>query len=473
MAQSAGPHSGPPTYEPAAVNGPGPPGPRWGADLTAPNYRAPSQPSSISREWAPSHQPPPAGGHEPRDVGHPHQPAQRPGSPRMTEIRNQESHRYTPTQRQVSPTPVMRSGPNAYAQPAPPGPQAPLPAQQHPQQIQPPPPNRITNPTYGGQSLPPNSNMGPGPRRGPMPHYGRVQSPLPDVRPIVEGPPRSPRSGYPPPSHMHPSYQPHHADINGPSGITSGAPPPTQALIAAEAAARERDQKTPNSSTSSAPKRLREWEDRDNGNYKRNANEESIARLEDPYPRRRGQTPPSGPISAVERERNDRESGRIPIGGPHLSAGSSAVSSPATSRRPEEPQYRQSDYRPSEHAHHPQLLNIVTQPVAAYPSTPKHNATSATYTNENGEPTPVKSEEQPKREEERPKDQDGDVEMHQEEAPARKMEVDEDYDDDSTDDTARKGEQAPTSQPESVVASDTPVPQGANGHTNGTNKAEA
>ena len=169
-------------------------------------------------------------------------------------------------------------------------------------------------------------------------------------------------------------------------GIAAGAPPPAAAMAAAEAAARERDERPP-----SAMKRMREWEN-DNTPAKKHANDETRARLDDHNSRR---VSPQGHRISSPADFHRR--------------------SPSPARREE--QRRNDGYHPSEAAHHPQALpSMHMGPQQHMPQQPIHQH------------LPPMAE-TPK-EERKP-------EMH--EPAARKMEVDEDYDEDGEDEKRPMG----------------------------------
>ncbi|KAI9820662.1 MAG: hypothetical protein M1827_005031 [Pycnora praestabilis] len=362
----------PQAYQAAGVGGP--PGPQWGAPgppLGPPN--PPPAPPGASTDWnrrlaeIQQPQPQPPNPYDQRDSIRPPPPPRQP-SPRQEQMRQyQEPHRHTPVRRGLSPSPkIHHSAPNPYV-----GAQS-LPQPPHPQVQQPQPPqNRITNPNYGAPqtNIPPPAPNGPngatGP--GPMPPYGRGNSPPPEVRPIMDDRAPSPGSGY-----SHQQYQ-HHANPSQPGGIASGAPPPAAALVAAEAAARERDDRP-----TSAPKRMREWED-DTPSVKKPANEENRARLDDL--RHHRSSPP------------DRRSS------PH---DSHRRSSSEVRRFAEEQRRANENYHPSAAAHHPVSLPSID------------------HQQQHIQPMP-----------EVIKDERREV---QHEPAARKMEVDEDYDEDGEDD---------------------------------------
>lgn len=156
-----------------------------------------------------------------------------------------------------------------------------------------------------------------------LPPYARQQENQPEIRPLIGNPAPSPSAGQ-----FGPPRTPfeHHPNPAAPS-IASGAPPPTSAQTAADAAAREREERP----GSAAPKRHREWEDDPNpGAAKKPMAEDNRSRLEEikmqrPSPPAKMGTPPH----------------------PHRS--------PSELRRIDEPRPT-SAYNPSEAAHHPPSL---------------------------------------------------------------------------------------------------------------------
>ncbi|KAF2839640.1 TPR-like protein [Patellaria atrata CBS 101060] len=378
----------PQAYQPGA-----PPGPQWGAP--APSQPAPSAvPLGTGNDWnrrlAEIQNP----GMPPQELNHydqrntirppPPQNQQRPPSPRQEPVRQfQEPPRPSqpPPRRGHSPSPKVHNAvPNHYQGPqGPPGhpslpPQPPpQPQAQHQQQG----PTRISNPNYGNLPTaangppPPPPNLGNGPphSQGVLPPvYPRVSSPPPEVRPLVENSVSSPNSKYP-----HQPYQ-HHPNTATP-GIERGAPPPAAAQVAADAAARDRDDRTP-----VAPKRLREWDEENSG--QKPQNEDKRPRLDDPFIRR------SSPAPKVQSPGR-----RSPL--------------EAEARRLEEQRRANESYHPSDAAHHPHSLPSIHQ---APPPPPQHHV-----------PEPPKEERR-----------------EQHEPAARKVDVDEDYDD-SGEDEKRNG----------------------------------
>ncbi|MCJ1253394.1 hypothetical protein MMC24_001205 [Lignoscripta atroalba] len=174
----------------------------------------------------------------------------------------------------------------------------------------------------------------------------------------------------------HQQYQ-HHPGPSQPGGIAAGAPPPTAALVAAEAAAaREREDRAP-------PTFKRQFEPEDDYKIsnKKPANNESRGRLEDHHHHRA--SPPDRPVSPRDRQR--RTSSEI---------------------RREDQRRANENYHPSEAAHHPQTLPAIHQQADHLP--PK------------ADPSP-------------------DHRREPYEPAARKMDVDEDYDDEAEDEKRMGG----------------------------------
>ncbi|KAI9770700.1 MAG: glucose repression mediator protein [Geoglossum simile] len=319
----------PQAYQAAGVAGP--PGPQWGAPAPAPAPQGPPPGPPAGDGWsrhlAEIQHPEPSNLYDNKEGIRPPPPRQ--PSPRQDQLRlTQDQSRHTPGRRPLSPSPKF-----SHPVPSPYGPPAARPPQPPPQLQQPPqpqpPPNRILNPDYNAPAptiLPPTtsgSNGIGGP--GPTPPYGRGNSPIPEVRPLVDERMPSPNSGYP-----HHQYQ-HRPNPSQPSNIASGAPPPAAAVAAAEAAARERDDRPP-----SAHKRTREWEE--DISSKRPASDENRARLEDHHHHR--PSPPDRMSSPHEPQRRNS----------------------SEARRAEEQRRTNDNYHPSDAAHHPPNLMPINHP---------------------------------------------------------------------------------------------------------------
>ncbi len=273
----------PQAYQDAGVGGP--PRPQWGAPAPthppnpAPHHAGPGGNWSHQRLAEIQHPPPPPPNPYDKESVRPPPPAALPGPPRPASPRAEPMRHYgepprlgppsapsaPPPRRPLSPSPRVTHAAPGYP-PAPtslphPPPQAPAPA-----------PTRIANPNYIAPTaslFPPN---GVAAAPGPMPPYGRGHSPPPpEVRPIVDDRAQSP--------HARPGYAPHPQNTGPPpAGVV---PAPDVALAAAEAAARERHDRTP----SMTIKRRGEWND-DSGPAKKAASEENRMAMEDQHHRR-------------------------------------------------------------------------------------------------------------------------------------------------------------------------------------------
>ncbi|PYH91677.1 TPR-like protein [Aspergillus ellipticus CBS 707.79] len=406
--QSNGPAPQPQDVHPQAYQAPGvgaPPAPQWGAPAPTggPPPQAPAPPRQIAdwnrglNELQSQVQAQAANGFDPRDTLRAPTSIQQP-SPRQEPGRGfPEVVRAQPTTARSPKTTL--NGPTVYA-----------PVHALPQLANPPAPahdraaagaTAFSTPTRG--PLPPAPAAPPAIPGGPngpasanaLPPYHRPFTPPTEVRPLRDERPSSPGSTYP-----HQQY--HH----GPSvslqgaggGIAGGAPPPASAISAAEAAAREREERP-----SSAMKRGREWE-AEPGPIKKIASEENRARLEDQMSRR--VTPPNRMPSPGEIQRRS-----------------------SSEARREDQRRVNENYHPSEAAHHPPTLpSIQHMPPhpSGGPSLPPMAESSSAASNgpQSGPPTvQVQVKEEPVRSEQAP--------AH--EPAARKMDVDENYDDDGDD----------------------------------------
>lgn len=376
----------PQAYQPASINGPA--APQWGAPQPQQPPHGPAPPALGAPEWNrplaqirdPGLPPQQLNPYDQREGIRPpaQHGAQRPPSPLKQEpMRPYQEPSRPPTngpgpsgptgppgppppggmRRGLSPSPKTHHvAPSPYHPPPPQltpqasqaQPHLPPHQQQQPQQQQqgpppPPPSNRIPNPNYGAQANngppppppPPIGLNGPS-SQGPPP-YGRIGSPAPEVRPIVENRPGSPRAGYPG------AY--HHPDPSSASGIAAGAPAPASALAAAEQAARDREDRPP----TAPPKRHREWEDNEHPHPKPPTNDEKRQKLDEPHSRR-----PSPPhrMSSPQVPRHS------PQDGP-------------------DPRRFNDGYHPSEAAHHPPSLPPInaTQALPRVSETPKQERT--------------------------------------------------------------------------------------------------
>lgn len=324
------------------------------------------------------------------------------GPPRMQSPRQEPSrqHQELPRgpplgpPRRLSPSPKTRHAAPQYAIHG----HGPPPQHMHEQPGSshgPPQPNRISNPNYAPHgpapgpppmSAPPVNGPPPPPLMGqlPMGGYGR-HSPQNEPRHIVDT--RPPSTGI----NMHPQHYPPArpgSSLPPPPSIQHGPAPhgtPLPQHMGHPDVPREREDVSRNAMP---PKRHREWEEEARGPQTA-PNDEKRPRLEEHMPPRLPSTherPPSQPNHAhMEELRRAEEHRRINDG-----------------------------YHPSEAAHHPPALGPVSGSAPPQPrvSTPQNEAPIHSFTSQNGP---------------RPK------ESPPHEPPARKMEVDEDYDDDGDD----------------------------------------
>ena len=379
------------------------------------DVRAQQQPPSQQQQPQPSH-------FDHREALRAHAPQ---SSPRIEH--GPEQQRPQPARTKLSPSPKFNlAAPNQYA------------AQQTLPQLGPPPQHgeRPTNGAAYTSAHPPLAQAGPngpGPN-GAAPAYGRPFTPPTEIRPIREERQISPGSTYP-----HPQY--HHPPAVAPNGgIAGGAPAPAAALSAAEAAAREREERP-----ASAMKRGREWEG-EPGPSKKLANEDSRSRLEEAQPSRRASP---GRI-ASPRDSRRRSSSEF--------------------RREEQQRRAQDSYQPSEAAHHPPTLPSIqhhmTQPqqgstMAPMSEGPQQSGPLPGIQSSIASASPSQAKEERERERERER---------KDEPPARKMEVDEDYDDDGEDDKKTSPVQAKTASPKGTSSGPVAV---NGGHSTTPTKSES
>lgn len=397
LLRSGGSNGGgpPPAPQPADVHpqayqaaGPsGPVGPQWGGSAQQPPAGGPpSAPPGAGDNWAgrlsnvnPPPQPP--NPYENRGEpfrGPPHPPQRQPSPQPESQMRPGYSEPRGPLQSSSRRGPSPATPAHQYGQPPPP-PQSQGPAASE---------RRVTNPNWGGHlpsaSAPPSSTANGASANGAAP-FRPTSSPRGEVRPH-DSRMASPKSAYP--QHQAPPGYAHHPEAPpGPSDNHSGPPPGG----APDAAAQRPDERPP----SVGPKRMREWEEESVA--KKQANEENRARLED-MRHRRPSTPP--------RDSYRRNSGE-------------AV------RRAEEPKKEEArsqndNYHPSDAAHHPQNHAVGHKQLP-----PMQPATVSKGEKTQAGPTPK---------EERPSSEQTSLAaappvVSEPERAARKMDVDEDYDD--------------------------------------------
>ncbi|GES57040.1 putative transcriptional corepressor Cyc8 [Aspergillus terreus] len=409
--QSNAPAPQPQDVHPQAYQAPGvggPPAPQWGAPAPTggPPPQAPAPPRQIAdwnrgiNELQSQAQAQAAGpnGYDQRDPARPAalqqpSPRQEPGRAFPEAVRVQPGAR--------SPKSAVLPGPGAYPPP-----------HALPQIANPPAPSHDRShsgatafssatrgalpPAPAGPQAAPGAPNGAPTSGGPLPAFHRPFTPPTEIRPIREERPSSPGSTYPHQQFHHgPSVPP--VQGAGSTGIAGGAPAPASAITAAEAAAREREDRP-----GSAMKRGREWEG-EPGPAKKIANEESRARLDEQMPRR--VTPPNRMPSPGEMQRRNSSEAR------------------------RDDQRRDEPYHPSEAAHHPPTLpSIQSMPPHASGSSLPPMAESPVAPANGPQAGPPAAQVPVKDEPIRTGEQ---TPAH--EPAARKMDVDENYDDDGDD----------------------------------------
>ncbi|KAI5863499.1 TPR-like protein [Durotheca rogersii] len=327
-----------------------------------------------------------------------------------------------PLPRQPSPRQEMRQyGESSRPGPAPirrgpsPGPPNQYPPPGPSQQPPPPPaqgPARVTNPNY---TPAPSSSMAPvnGPPNGPPPPHSllsyRNGSPRSEPRPIHDNRMPSPKSAYP----QHQPPYPHHPEPGMPSSMEPGAPPHPKVPIGPDM---HRDHDRP---ASVASKRMREWEDEPS--IKKPANDENRARMEDMRHRR-----PSTPPREHYRRSPDAHRFEDPrrIEEQRLADAQRRVEE---MRRVEEQRHPNDGYHPSEAAHHPSTHAMTNQnhlpPMQQGP--PPING----LIHDGPQPSPAPKDYPDERQRLEHPVAPAPPQINEPERAARKMDVDDDYDD--------------------------------------------
>lgn len=262
---------------------------------------------------------------------------------------------------------------------------------------------------------PVNGGHGPLPQ-GPLPPYGRPFSPPNELRPLRDERPPSPGPAYhhqPPPPQQQQPYN-HSQAFPGASSMAAGAPAPPPSHQIPDGIPRDSHDRPP-----SAMKRHREWEP-ESGPSKKAANDETRARLDEHTSRR---VSPPGRVT-TPRDAHRRSSSEI---------------------RKENQRNADLNYHPSEAAHHP-------APLAPPPSQlqTSHSGPQGPHTPQSQHPQHIPSMNAMY-------DAAKEERKEQVEGAARKVNVDEDYDDDGEDE--KKG--AP------------PAALGESGHTSPRGMASA
>ncbi|KAI5928070.1 hypothetical protein F4810DRAFT_646769 [Camillea tinctor] len=420
--QQSGPGTAHRPPGPAAANG-------WGQRTSDIN---PPQPPNPYEQREPFRGPPPPLPRQPspRQEIRPYGEASRPGP--------------APIRRGPSPGPTPQYGP------PPPGPQQPPPPAQGPP--------RVTNPNY----TPAPSSMAPTngpPNGGPPPHplmpY-RAGSPRSDSRPMHDNRMPSPKSAYP----QHQPPYAHHPEPGVPSGIESGVPLGPKGPLVPDL---HRDDRPP----SVVSKRMREWEDEPSA-MKKPASEENRSRMQE-IGHRRPSTPPrdhpyrrSPDGHRFEEQRRMDEQRRVddPRRVEEL-------------RRADDQRHANENYHPSEAAHHPPAHSV---PPTHLPPMQQGPSPMQGLIHEVPQPSPASKDYPPPDERQRLEHPPAPVppQMNEPERAARKMDVDDDYDD-SGEEEKKVPVGGPTSGPGSVTGelkTTTPTSAGINGIMGPAPKAE-
>ncbi|KAI5466869.1 hypothetical protein BGZ63DRAFT_398500 [Mariannaea sp. PMI_226] len=426
LLRSGGTNGGPPPsapqpadVHPQAYQAAGPVGPQWGGSAQQPPASGPPPPPQGAGEnWAgrlsninPPPQPPNPYESRGEFRGGPAPPLQRQPSP------PQEQQMRQPYSDPSRPGPARRGSPpqsHQYSQPPPLPPQT--------QSSAPVSERRVANPNWGGAtpsaSAPPSSNAnGANPPNGLAP-FRPTNSPRPDGRPVHDSRIPSPKSAYPQHQAPPPLY-PHHPEMsaqggpdNGPPGPPGPSGPPGPPSAVADAAVQRLDDR-PASVAAVGPKRLREWEEESIA--KKQANDENRARLDD-MRHRRPSTPPRDSYrrnSSEARRADDvrradeQRRGEEP-------------------RRPDESRHPVDSYHPSDAAHHPP--NHAPGPNHLPPMQQGPPSLSGVHDKPSAAPT---KEERTQSLDHTPASRP--APPAETERAARKMEVDEDYDDSGED----------------------------------------
>ncbi|KAH9907891.1 hypothetical protein F4778DRAFT_719520 [Xylariomycetidae sp. FL2044] len=442
------PQAVPTDVHPQAYGAQGPQAPAWTGSVPMQQagpgpHRPPPGPGAAggwaqrSNELNPPQPPNPYDQREP--FRGPAPPLPRQPSPRQEMRPYGEANRPMPAPIRRGPSP----GPPTQYGPPPPGPsqQPPPPAQG--------PPNRVPNPNYtpapsSNAAIPPPNgppNGGPPPPHNLMPY--RNGSPRSEPRPMHDNRMPSPKSAYP--QHQ-PPYS-HHPE-QGMPGMEPGVPPPLKGPMGPDL---HRDHDRP---PSVASKRMREWEDEPS--IKKPASEENRSRMQD-ISHRRPSTPPrelyrrSPEGHRFEDQRRMEEQRRM-----------EDQRRVEEMRRADEQRHVNDSYHPSEAAHHPPAHAMAPNHLPPMQQGP---SPLQSLIHDGPQPSPAAKEyTQDERRLEHPQ-APAPPQISEPERAARKMDVDDDYDD-SGEEEKKIGVGGPTSGPGSTsgeMKTTTPTSAGING----------
>lgn len=294
--------------------------------------------------------------------------------------------------------------------------------------------------------------MGPG--NGPPPPHTlmpyRAGSPRSEQqRPMHDNRMPSPKSAYP----QHQPPYPHHPE----PGMDNGGPMPPKGLMGPDM---HRDERPP----SVASKRMREWEDEPA--MKKPASDENRSRMHD-VTHRRPSTPPRDPYRRSPDAHRFEEQRRIEEQRAEDQRRAEEM------RRADEQRHRNEGYHPSDAAHHPPAHAM---PPSHLPPMQSGPTPMAGILHETPQPTPSSKEYS---QEDRPRLEHAPApvppQMNEPERAARKMDVDEDYDD-SGEEEKKVVPGGPTSGPASTSGDmkiTTPTSVGMNGMMGSAPKPES
>ncbi len=269
----------------------------------------------------------------------------------------------------------------------------------------------------------------------------------------------SPKSAYP--QHQ-PPYPPH--PEQGPNGPEQGMPHPSQPGMPSEPALHRDHDPRP---SSVGPKRMREWEDERDS--KKPTTEESRARMDD-HRHRRPSTPPRGePYRRNSSEARRFDERRMEDERRMQDARRVEEQRRAEDMRRAEEQHRHPNegYHPSEAAHHPQSHSVPAHlpPMQQGPSPMQNLIHEGPGPQQGPGPKDYPPAPEERRMEHGPAPHPPNI-INEPERAARKMEVDDNYDDSGEDDKKAAGLPGPASGPASAssdMKNGAPTSAGLNG----------
>jgi len=254
----------------------------------------------------------------------------------------------------------------------------------------------------------------------------RTNSPRGDPRPVHDSRMPSPKSAYP----QHQQPYPPHPDVGHPGAMESGPPPPPPPPQGMPNDTMHREHERP---ASVGPKRMREWEDEQS--VKKPASEENRARMDNIH-HRRPSTPPREPFRRNSEEQARRFEDHRRMDDPRRMEDQRRPDDPRRMdemRRAEEQRHPNDSYHPSEAAHHPPAHSMPNHlpPMQQGPS-PMQGIMHESSANGAG-PKDYPPEDRSRMEHGPSPPPPHPTAINEPERAARKMDVDEDYDDSGED----------------------------------------